>query len=133
MNNQSEIVSVLKLIKMYFNKIEFIRKGFKNENTAKFNFKTQFFEQKEQNLFKVSLTTQCEKKDEYNFEIELIGIFSFSEDSTFTGEEKNILLTKNAVAILMPYMRSQISLLTAQPDTDCVVLPPFNINNMIKE
>lgn len=33
----------------------------------------------------------------------------------------------------MPYMRSQISLLTAQPDTDCVVLPPFNVNEMLDQ
>lgn len=47
--------------------------------------------------------------------------------------EKNELISKNAVAIIMPYMRSQVSLLTAQPEVDCVVLPPFNINNMLKE
>lgn len=36
-------------------------------------------------------------------------------------------------AILMPYLRSEVSLLTAQPETDCVVLPVFNINKMLEE
>ena len=32
----------------------------------------------------------------------------------------------------MPYLRSEISLLTAQPGMECIVLPPFNINKMVK-
>ena len=42
------------------------------------------------------------------------------------------LMSKNAVAILMPYLRSELTLLTAQPDTESVVLPPFNINKMME-
>lgn len=42
------------------------------------------------------------------------------------------LINKNAVAIMMPYLRSELTLLTAQPDTDSVVLPPFNINAMLE-
>lgn len=43
------------------------------------------------------------------------------------------LINKNAVAILMPYLRSELTLLTAQPDTDSVILPPFNINKMLEK
>ena len=46
---------------------------------------------------------------------------------------KNELISKNSVAILMPYLRSEISLLTAQPETETVVLPVFNINRMMDE
>lgn len=38
----------------------------------------------------------------------------------------------DTVAILMPYVRSQVSLITAQPEVECVVLPPFNIVEMLK-
>ena len=34
---------------------------------------------------------------------------------------------------MMPYVRSEISLITAQPGVETVVLPPFNINNMINK
>ena len=47
-------------------------------------------------------------------------------------EMKNTLISKNTVAILMPYLRSQVSLLTAQPEVECVVLPAFNINKMLE-
>ena len=31
----------------------------------------------------------------------------------------------------MPYLRSELTLLTAQPEPDSVVLPPFNVTKMI--
>lgn len=68
------------------------------------------------------------KQDEYNIDISLSGFFRVEgqvEDKTVQD-----LIKKNAVAILMPYLRSELTLLTAQPDTDSVVLPPFNINKM---
>ena len=33
----------------------------------------------------------------------------------------------------MPYLRSELTLLTALPDTDSVVLPIFNINKMLEK
>jgi hypothetical protein len=33
----------------------------------------------------------------------------------------------------MPYIRSEVSLLTAQPETECFVMPVFNINAMFNE
>ncbi len=43
------------------------------------------------------------------------------------------MVTKNAIAILMPYLRSEVSLLTAQPGIECVVLPAFNINKILED
>jgi preprotein translocase subunit SecB len=65
-------------------------------------------------------------------EISLTGFFSFQSDEDISDETKCHLVNVNAVSILMPYLRSQISLVTAQPEMDCVVLPPFNINNMLQ-
>ena len=132
MENQSKILSSLQLQKMVFDKIEFNRTGFKNENNPKFNIESNFMQSTDDhNLFKVELVMKCLKEDEYNFEIKLVGYFSFSSDGELDEGDKDILISRNSVAILMPYMRSQISLLTAQPEMDCIVLPPFNINEMI--
>ena len=73
-----------------------------------------------------------EKEEEYTFEISLTGFFSFSGDEEVDDETKNELISKNAIAIIMPYLRSEVSLLTAQPEVECVVLPPFNINKMME-
>ena len=62
--------------------------------------------------------------------VQVSGFFRLDGDIPF---EKDVLLRKNAVAILMPYLRSEVSLLTAQPEMDCVVLPPFNIDALMDE
>lgn len=43
------------------------------------------------------------------------------------------IIQQNAVAIVMPYFRSEVSILTAQPGVESVVLPPFNIIEMMNE
>ena len=63
-------------------------------------------------------------------------MFSRQEDcpkDELENQMVDALIEKNTVAILMPYLRSELTLLTAQPDTDSVVLPPFNINKMLEE
>ena len=41
------------------------------------------------------------------------------------------ILKANTVAIMFPYIRSQISLLTTQPGLHPVMLPPMNINALL--
>ena len=119
--------SVLTLQKLVFDKIEFNRKGFKNTQELKFELQVQIsFD--ENDIYKVTLVLKGTKQDEYDIVISLSGFFKIE------GKDQMIqdLLNKNAVAILMPYLRSELTLLTAQPDTDSVVLPPFNINKMLE-
>lgn len=119
--------SILNLQKLVFDRIEFDRKGFKNTQELKFELQVQIG-LNEDDLYKVTLVLNGTKQDEYNVVISLSGFFRFEGQA-----EENIvrdLINKNAVAILMPYLRSELTLLTAQPDTDSVVLPPFNINKM---
>ena len=121
MDNSS---SVLTLENMVFDKIEFNRIGFKNENEIKFSLKMQIGSG-EDGTYRVTLILNGIKQDEYTVSISLTGIFSIKN-----GEDLD-LIKKNTVAILMPYLRSELTLLTAQPETDSVVLPPFNVTRMI--
>ncbi len=83
--------------------------------------------------YKVTLILKGFKEDEYDFLISLSGFFTFEASAPIEDKQKQSLINTNAVAILMPYLRSEVSLLTAQPSTDCIVLPPFNINKMLDE
>lgn len=129
----SNFNSSLTLQKMVFDKIEFVRKGFKNTEELKFELQVQIG-LGEKDRYKVTLVLNGEKQDEYNIIISLSGFFKVEEQQ---GELENKkvqdLINKNAVAILMPYLRSELTLLTAQPDTDSVILPPFNINKMLEK
>ena len=133
MDNNKEIESVLKLNKLVFDKIEFNRLGFKNDKDLELELQSSISDRNsksksdEESFYKVTLLLKGKKPDEYIMEIELSGFFSIEFDCEF----KNELITKNSVAILMPYLRSQVSILTAQPEVESVVLPPFNINKML--
>ena len=76
------------------------------------------------NIQSVSLNCDIEQS--------ITGYFTFRTEDVET-DLKNELISKNSVAILMPYLRSEISLLTAQPETETVVLPVFNINRMMDD
>ena len=121
--------SVLTLTKMVFDKIEFERKGFKNENELKFRLQVQIGKNRN-SAYKVTLVLEGDKKDEYELQISLTGFFEIQNSDELSDSIVQALIEKNAVAILMPYLRSEVTLLTAQPETDSGVLPTFNINKL---
>lgn len=131
MEKQESIESVLKLNRIVFDKLEFNRLGFKNDKELEIEIQSSVFQKAETDIYKVTLIFKGNKPEEYTLEISLSGFFSIVNDDDLDNETKKALVTKNSVAILMPYLRSQVSLLTAQPDTECIVLPPFNINKML--
>lgn len=126
-----EIKSVLNMDKLVFDKISFERKGFKNKNQVKYTIESRVAQHQHEELYRVTLVLRGEKEDEYSFEIGLTGYFTFDANADIDADMKKTLISNNTVAIMMPYMRSQVSLLTAQPGMDCVVLPAFNINKIV--
>ena len=64
--------------------------------------------------------------------LQTIGIFKIDKEGI---EEKiyDTLMKRNTVAIIFPFIRSQISLLTTQPGMTPIVIPPVNINALIEE
>lgn len=125
--------SALRLEKLVFDKLLFEREGFSSEKDFEFNMESQISQNPSADIFKVTLILNGKKPDEYRITISLTGYFSFVGDSSLSDEDKNNLISKNTLAILMPYIRSEMSLLTAQPEVECVVLPPFNINNLMED
>ena len=128
---ENNVNSILSLDKLVFDKIEFKRLGMKNENKVDFKMKIIVNQKQDDDIYRVTLIGN--KEEEYILDIELTGYFSFNENEMLDEELKKKMIRHNAVAIIMPYMRSQISLITAQPEVDCVVLPPFNITKMMSD
>ena len=129
----NDVKSILRMDRLVFDKILFERIGFKNENPLTHSLKASFAKNIKDNMYRVTLILEGQKKDEYNFEISLTGFFFLDTNDKVDSELQNSVISKNTIAIMMPYLRSQLSILTAQPDVDFVVLPPFNINNMLEE
>ena len=134
MDNNLKIESALKMNKVVFEKIEFERLGFKDNDTKlDLNLQTEILQRQDSDIYKVTLILKGIKRDVYRLEIVLSGYFSFESNAKLGKNEKDMLISRNSVAILMPYLRSEVSILTAQPDVECVVLPVFNINNMFNQ
>lgn len=118
----------LKLNALVFDEIVFKRLEMHSENELEVTFSisigTNIAKSDEK---KVSVRISGEKRDEYTFEIQASVFFSYE------GNASDTIIQQNAVAIVMPYIRSEVSILTAQPGVEPVVLPPFNIVEMMKE
>lgn len=74
------------------------------------------------------LALRVTRPDEYEAFVQISGFFTIDENEP----NKEQLINENAVAVLYPYARSEMTLLTAQPETEPIVLPVMNIVEMIK-
>ena len=126
-----EYESNLILQHLVFDEIEFKRLGFKTESEVNYELEIQIGRDHDnQENYKVTLVLNGKKDTEYIFKIVLSGFFEIKNAENIS--DKETLIHRNAVAIMMPYLRSEVSLLTSQPETNSIVMPIFNINKMIK-
>ncbi len=126
------VESVLQLQDLSFERLEFKRQGPKNDNNIEYRLSVQIGNDNDTGIYKTILSLKANKNDEYEIEISIQGIFSFSSSSEEISESmKKDLIQKNSVAIMMPYVRSQLTLLSSQPGVDPIVMPPLNINAML--
>lgn len=129
MTNQNEVKSTaLRYVNMYFENINFQNNG-KNIQNAKSEIEVGFRETHEYKENKISIKLYCKVEKKHSFELNLclVGIFLVGKD--FLTNK----LLPNAIAIMFPYLRSQITLMTTQPNIAPVVIPPININSFLKK
>ena len=128
-----EISSVLMMGELLFEEISFERKGMKNDKELKFEIEIGIgTSAKDKNLHKVIVKMKGDKPEEFSFVVSLAGIFRI--DMEHEDAKKipiDVLLNQNAVALLLPYIRAQITLLTSQPGVEPVVLPPINVKQLM--
>lgn len=128
------VESVLKLDHIAFENIRYSR----NVNVAfertdiQMNFTRSIQSSEDKKNYRISLTANLwsEPKGLVSLEITAVGFFSCDcEDERL----KETLVSDNAVAIIFPYLRSQVSLVTTQPDLPPITLPSMNIAAMFHE
>lgn len=134
MNQNEKILpaqSVLKVDPVVFDELSFHREGFRNkeENVPTNLSVARQVEKISDGHYRVIVQAIVTREKEYVAKVKISGFCSIQEDL----ENKDALLNGNALAILFPYIRSQLTLLTAQPGTEPIVLPVVNIAKMIEE
>lgn len=116
-----KIESKLSMKNLYFSKCTFTR-----EETIK-NGKLHIevlknIEPLDEHEYKVSLTLQI-SNDDLNLEITANACFGFNCNDM--DNEKDII-NANTIAIMFPFIRSQVTLMTSQPGMKPIIIPPIN-------
>lgn len=124
--------SVLQIPHVVFDEINFKRIGFKGNsnddgNDLEFEFQSNVAKS-DDGFYRVTLSSGVKKPEEYEVFVKVTGFCQINENDP----NKDILLSENAVSILFPYIRAELSLITAQPGMEPIVLPVLNISAMMK-
>lgn len=122
----NNFASVLILKNIYFEKIYFERTA-----TIPDKFVTKFipkYAEKKNNEIEVKLICQIQSDTNFNMEIILVGVFENTEKDEKLRAEIN---KYNTLTILFPYLRSELSLVSAQPNFPTIDLPIVNINALV--
>jgi preprotein translocase subunit SecB len=96
--------------------ISFDTKGFYYEKNSKYDL-----------IFKVNVFSEGNKKDAF-ISIRCVGTFVFENVSKI--EEIPTFFYRNSIAILFPYVRAYISLVTTQANFKGVILPTLNLSGL---
>ena len=128
MINQNEIKSTaLRNLNMYFENINFQSNGKNIKDVPKgINIGFREIHEYEEDKIFIKLYCRVEKKDKFELNLCLVGSFLVGKD--FPTDK----LLPNAIAIMFPYLRSQVTLMTTQPNITPVTIPPININSFLK-
>lgn len=119
--NINNMQSDLKMSNLYFSKCSFERAPVIADGKYSINLEKKI-NKLEQHKYIVSITTIITKSD---VKLEVIANAQFifnSEDSAM----EDAIIDENTVAIMFPFIRSQVTLMTSQPGMSPIVLPPIN-------
>ena len=124
--------SILKLLNLYVEEMGFTGTGVCNngETTLRYS-RDMLLNPDGTRSVRLSVLGKC--PNGASFKIQLVGVFHIELNETVGEEILETLYKDNTVAILFPYLRSQISLLTTQPNMAPIYLPPMNMVNLFKE
>ena len=128
MKNKSDLI-IKDLFISHFNFDNKERKIGQNKFNVEYDLNFDLDENLKQNTVKIHTVLQTEEKN-MHLELEIIGIFQLN-DNDLSDDIKKELLTKNTVAIMMPYVRNEITLLTSQPGMMPIILPIIDVNKLV--
>lgn len=121
----------LQMLDLYFSKFSFEQERGKDnaEYSSSFNIEYSVNSQDDSKI-RVIIDTSVQSKDNgIVLTLETVGLFRIEKTDKENYEQ---LIKANTVAIMFPYIRSQVSLLTTQPGIQPIMIPAMNINAFIE-
>ena len=126
--------SVLQMVDFYFSSISFKqKKDYLGE--LKLNIFHNIEHQKNtenDSMFRVIITTSVKDQEGYlDLEVVSTGVFQIT-DPEIDESLKHSLVELNTVAIMFPYIRSEVSIITAQPGLMPILIPVVDVNKLVR-
>lgn len=131
MNNDNN--GKLVLLDLGFTKFSFERRQAVNSDSAQISITVKYDKNvSDDTQVRVTIDTLL-KGDNNSYDLSLTSVGTFKIDFPNSSEEfMESIMKRNTVAIMFPYIRSQITLLTSQPGFKPIVLQPINVNELIE-
>ncbi|RKW50768.1 MAG: preprotein translocase subunit SecB [Lachnospiraceae bacterium] len=117
--------SSLQMKDFYFSRFSFVRDKVIKDGELNVDLQKNIIS-KGDHEYNIILTTTIEKDD---MNIELVAEAQFLYESDDYSREESIINT-NTVAIMFPFIRSQVTLLTSQPGMIPIILPAINTQKL---
>ena len=123
----------LQMIDLYFSKYEFKQERGKESQEYNTSFQIEYaINSEDETKVKVTIDTMvANEPNSIVLNLQTVGIFKIDKVNTDETTYDH-LIKANTVAIIFPFIRSQISLLTSQPGMMPIMLPPININALVE-
>lgn len=122
----------IQMVDLYFSKYDFKQDRQNNNNEYTTSFKIEYAIGKDDSKVKITIDTSVSSKTEsVVLNLQTVGIFKIDK-SDLDEKTYNHLVKLNTVAIIFPFIRSQISLLTTQPGINPIMIQPINLNALIE-
>lgn len=123
----------LQMNELYFSKYDFVNTHENMDTNYTTCFQIEYaVHNDDPSKFRIKIRTSLKNETEsVRLNLETIGVFSVDEEGISENVSEN-LIKVNTVAIMFPFIRSQISLLTTQPGLEPILLPPININALVE-
>jgi len=120
--------SVLQIHPVAFDKLSFERIGNRTEDSKIHLEINQRIKKHDEAHYTTTILVKATKEKEFIATVQISGECTVNEKDP----NKERLVKENAFFILFPYVRSELTLLTAQPETDPIVFPVMNIQAMME-
>lgn len=119
--------SILKMEDFYFSYFEFSRNDTSERNDVP---EIGLGKENQYNDGILTETVFFQASSKEYFDLKLTAVGKFKCDSEKISVDH---FEKNALSIMFPYIRSEITLLTSQPNFKPIILPPINVNALFEK
>ena len=82
---------------------------------------------------KVQIDYTLESEDSsFKLYLQALGFFKLEKSEDMPETIANDILNKNTIAIMFPFIRSQVSLMTTQPGMSPILVQPIDVNKLFE-